>query len=86
MKPSWKERNTFERSAYVIQILVSVGLIFCLISEFVFKNDLSTWVYPLIALESGLEAIVQWKHSRKVASISLVLFVICIAVSILNLL
>ena len=70
MKPSWNERNTFEKAVFVVQCLCAVALVICLGNGFLFNKELTDWMYPIIGIEGFLEAAVQWKYNRKSAILS----------------
>ena len=80
MKPSWIERNTYEKAVFVFQCLVAVALVVYMVYALLLHKELTDWFYPVIAIESALEASVQLKHSHKTAIINLLVSVSSIAV------
>ena len=78
MKPSWKERNALEKGIFVVQALCGLVLIASMLHSTINMIDFSDSLYLVIAIESALEAIVQWKRQRKAAVLSLVVTISCI--------
>ena len=80
MKPSWSERNSFEKAVFVVQGLCALVLIAFMCVGLFSGKGLSDSLYLLVAIESLLEVAVQWRHSRKTALLSLLVAVSSLAV------
>lgn len=78
MKPSWKERTALEKGIFVLQALCGLVLIASMLHSVINRTDFSDSLYLVVAVESALELIVQWKRQRKAAVLSLLVAISCI--------
>ena len=75
MKPSWNERNTYEKAVIVIQAIIAVVLVAVMVYSLIAHKELTDLLYIVIAVESALEATVQWNRNRKAAYLSIAVVV-----------
>ena len=85
MKPSWKDRTPVEKGLFIAECVLALAFVVYMVIAFAAKKEVSDMIYLIIAIESALETIVQWKHERKTAIFSLlvavssaVIFILCI--------
>lgn len=86
MKLSWKERTPVEKGLFIAECVLALAFLVYMAISIATKKEMSDVIYLIIAIESAIETIVQWKHERKTAIFSLLVAVSSAAVFILSVL